>query len=150
MRGLTIYHPSAPEDTSPSLIPLCCYCSCEGGVITFFSVFLKVSICANTQCSVFISVHKLSVYALLWYSCISRFFCMILLCSMFWSIFNRDGGCCCGAVLIFLFVPLSLLLLIHSFYLVWQVLCIRYELKQHPKNNTIKQRLFACSNCNTK
>jgi hypothetical protein len=26
------------------------------------------------------------------------------------------------------------------------VLCIRYELKQHPKNNTTKERLFVCVN----
>jgi hypothetical protein len=30
------------------------------------------------------------------------------------------------------------------------VLCVRYELKQQPKpkNNTTKERLFVCNNCN--
>jgi hypothetical protein len=38
---------------------------------------------------------------------------------MFWSVFNNGGVVVVvRAVLIFLFVPLSLLLLIHSFYLV--------------------------------
>ena len=52
-----------------------------------------VSICADTHCSVSISVHRHSRYTLLWDGCISLFFCIILLCII--SCSNRNGSVDC-------------------------------------------------------
>jgi hypothetical protein len=50
---------------------------------------------------------------------------MILLYSMSWSAFLADTSSNAADSLFILFTDR-----------VWQMLCIRYELRQHPKNNT--------------